>query len=178
MPHPEAKPMRLCEVIDRLKQTDPDTVVANGLCAPHSHRGHYVELAFELEPNVTVGSMLCAAESAMGGTFEGYKGGDYAMHGGSEVYMAVHGCAGAPLTAAGLEAMLQAEGDRTRGAPQPVQYEAYPQLRFTAPRGLDFGSAEARKRAVKDAIVRAVQGGTLDALLEGQPVEVYLPCPD
>lgn len=69
----------LGEVIARLEREDPAKPVAVGFARPHSYRGYYAELAFEVERDTTVGDMLAAARSALGATFEGWKGGDYEM---------------------------------------------------------------------------------------------------
>jgi hypothetical protein len=69
----------LAEVIDRLKMEDPNKVVPLGFGEPHSYRGYYEDLAFELRHNATVGEMLSAAKSAVGQTYQGWKGGDYTM---------------------------------------------------------------------------------------------------
>lgn len=71
--------MRLGEYIDLLKGYDSDTAVPVGLGKPHSWRGVYSELAFEPVGNITIGEMLKAAESALGATYEGHKGGDFTM---------------------------------------------------------------------------------------------------
>lgn len=71
--------LTLGEVIERLKRENPSRLLPVGFAAPHSYRGDYSDLAFELRHNITVGEMLAAAESAVGATFEGWKGGDYEM---------------------------------------------------------------------------------------------------
>lgn len=71
--------MTLGELIIALEELDPDTVFVDGFSTPHSWRGDYSELAFEPEFNVTAGSMLMHARSAVKKTFEGYKGGEYTM---------------------------------------------------------------------------------------------------
>ncbi|HTN56799.1 MAG TPA: hypothetical protein VL043_00880, partial [Protaetiibacter sp.] len=61
--------MYLNELIEELSKRDPSTVVRQGFSNPHSYRGYYDQLAFEPTPNVTVGSMLAAAEEANGSTY-------------------------------------------------------------------------------------------------------------
>lgn len=46
---------------------------------PRSKPRTYEDLAFEARPNVSVGDMLAAARSALGDTFQGWKGGEYTM---------------------------------------------------------------------------------------------------
>lgn len=71
--------LSLGEVIARLEREDPAKRVAVGFARPHSYRGYYDELAFEVERDTTVGDMLAAAKSALDATFQGWKGGDYEM---------------------------------------------------------------------------------------------------
>ena len=57
-----------------------------------SYRGYYSDLAFRtnMEP-VTVGDVLAELKSALGKTFEGYKGGDYLMTEGTPLWVSEHG---------------------------------------------------------------------------------------
>ena len=71
--------MYLREVIEFLEQRDPETKVPVGFGNPHSYRGSYDQLAFEPVALTTVGRMLGIAKQALGSTYEGYKGGEYAM---------------------------------------------------------------------------------------------------
>lgn len=71
--------MRLEQVIERLEREDPNRVCSRGFKTPHSYRGDYRELAFSPTSNVTVGEMLAAARSAVGATYQGYKGGEFRM---------------------------------------------------------------------------------------------------
>jgi hypothetical protein len=83
----EPSQLELGEVIARLRRENPDRVVRVGFAAPHSYRGDYYDLAFELRHNITIGEMLAAAESAVGATFEGWKGGDYEMREHSDCWL-------------------------------------------------------------------------------------------
>lgn len=80
--------MYLSELIERLEQEDPDLILSPGWHNPHSWRGSYSELAFEPKESATVAECLAAAREADGSTYQGWKGGDYTMHGYSEVYLA------------------------------------------------------------------------------------------
>lgn len=80
--------MRLGELIKILRSADPDLVIRWGFGAPHSYRGNYVELAFDPAENVTVGSMLTHAESALNKQFTGYKGGEFLMDEHTDVWIA------------------------------------------------------------------------------------------
>jgi len=70
----------LGELITRLREEpDPSRRLSMGFRNPHSYRGFYEQLAFEVAENVTVGEMLTIAEPALGATYQGWKGGDYTM---------------------------------------------------------------------------------------------------
>lgn len=71
--------MNLGELINRLQQEDPNREIPIGFCNPHSHRGDYSELAFEVKLEVTIRSLLSSAQYAINQDFEGYKGGTYRM---------------------------------------------------------------------------------------------------
>lgn len=81
-------------VIARLDRDDPDRVVPLGFANPHSFRGYYDELAFTPVRDITVGDMLIAARSALGSSFEGYKGGTYFMHGSTSCWISTWGNSG------------------------------------------------------------------------------------
>lgn len=86
--------MNLGELIEQLKQYNPDTEVKLGFGSPHSYRGCHWDLAFEPVEHTTVGEMLKAAEFALGENFEGYKGGVYKMSEWTHVWIAQYGCSG------------------------------------------------------------------------------------
>ncbi|MER7046722.1 hypothetical protein [Streptomyces jumonjinensis] len=98
--------MTLDELITALRQADPAQVVRNGFASPHSYRGYYSELAFEPAQDVTVGDMLDAAVSALGETYEGYKGGSFTMSGGTDCYLAVYGRIGRAISEDTIMVML------------------------------------------------------------------------
>lgn len=68
-----------------------------GFHRPHSYRGYYSCVAFELKDNITVEEMLESAKSALGATFVGYKGGEYKMDNSTDVYLAEYGRLGKKL---------------------------------------------------------------------------------
>ena len=72
--------MNLGDIITRLEAADPQQVVRHGFHNPHSYRGDYYDLAFEPATNITVADMLEAARSAVGATYQGWKGGDFRMN--------------------------------------------------------------------------------------------------
>lgn len=86
--------MMLEDLIAALEAENPRKVLPYGFHNPHSYRGYYYELAFEPADNVSVGSMLEAAKSALGTTYTGYKGGDYTMDAYTDCWLSQEGCAG------------------------------------------------------------------------------------
>lgn len=87
----------LGELIRYLELLPPDQPVDVGFGRPHSYRGYYEDLAFEPVANTTIGNMLAAARSALGATFEGYKGGDYVMGERTDCWLAEYGDTGVPI---------------------------------------------------------------------------------
>jgi hypothetical protein len=83
--------MTLEELIDCLEQANSDMFVPMGFGHPHSYRGYYDQLAFEPVRNTTAGEMLVAARSALNKVFEGYKGGDFKMTGGTDCWLSEYG---------------------------------------------------------------------------------------
>jgi len=80
MSEPQPCHLWLGELIKILEeQPDKGRVLPLGFRYPHSYRGYYDELAFELVSNVTVAQMLADAKGAVGATFDGWKGGEYKM---------------------------------------------------------------------------------------------------
>ncbi len=63
-------------------------------------------MAFELVRNTTVAQMLTTARSALGTTFQGWKGGDYTMREHTECWLAVEGNTGESLGGLLLQYML------------------------------------------------------------------------
>jgi hypothetical protein len=97
----------LAELIAALEAEDPRKVLPRGFNNPHSYRGYYDELAFEPATNVTVAAMLHDARSALGATYQGYKGGDYEMSDYTDCWLAFEGsAAGETIGPLLLELML------------------------------------------------------------------------
>lgn len=69
----------LGELAARLRTIDPDQRLATGFEGPMCYRGYYDNVAFSPRNDVTVGYVLSEVDSAVGATFEGYKGGLYTM---------------------------------------------------------------------------------------------------
>jgi hypothetical protein len=81
----------LGNLIARLEREDPARVLPIGFAEPHSFRGYYDQVAFEPRRNISIGDMLAAARSALGATYEGYKGGEYTMHDYTECWVSNYG---------------------------------------------------------------------------------------
>lgn len=68
---------------------------------PHSYRGYYGDLAFEATGDaVTASSFLAICKSALGKTFQGYKGGDYVMGERTPLWQANYGNCGDAIVGA------------------------------------------------------------------------------
>lgn len=90
--------MSLGNLIDWLKEQDSALIVKDGFGSPHSDRGSYDELAFDPAEETTLGEMLVNAQSAVGATFTGWKGGEYTMGEYTSVYIGEHGNCGEEIT--------------------------------------------------------------------------------
>lgn len=84
----------LGDLIARLEREDPARVLPLGFANPHSYRGDYMDLAFEPVSNISIGDMLEAARVALGGTFQGWKGGYYKMSDYTDCWIAEEGDSG------------------------------------------------------------------------------------
>lgn len=80
LPNQPNTEMTLGELIEILEKHDPEIKLPTGLGNPHSWRGAYNEIAFEIVKNTTVGEMLAAARSIDDKVMTGYKGGEYTMN--------------------------------------------------------------------------------------------------
>lgn len=90
--------MTLGALIEWLEGQDPEMVVKDGFGSPHSDRGDYSELAFTPEPEAKIADMLANARRALGGTFEGWKGGEFTMGEHTPVYIGNYGECGEEIT--------------------------------------------------------------------------------
>lgn len=87
--------MTLGELITALEAASPDRVVRRGLDNPHSYRGYYEDLAFEISAKpMPVSDILILARGSLGETFEGFKGGDNLMGADTNVWIAEYGSGG------------------------------------------------------------------------------------
>lgn len=108
-------------LIQMLEKAYPDAVLPYGFTNPHSSRAYYHCVAFEPAYNVTVRDTLDTARSAVGATYQGYKGGDYTMDLGSYVYLAEEGTVGDELSELTVRLMISvAERPTEEAAPEPV----------------------------------------------------------
>lgn len=91
--------MTLGKLIASLEAMPEGSLVAN-LTYPHSYRGYYSDLAFELGAGTRLASdLLNDCKNSMGRVFEGYKGGDYVMGELTPMWVADYGCGGRKLMA-------------------------------------------------------------------------------
>lgn len=97
----------LGDLIIMLERTTIKGIITLGLCAPHSYRGSYEQLAFYPTCDVAVKQMLAEASACVGKDFGGYKGGRFRMHEGTRLWVASYGSTGWPLTEALVELMLE-----------------------------------------------------------------------
>jgi hypothetical protein len=112
---PQPEHLDLASLIATLEKEDPAKVVPIGFGDPHSYRGFYEDVAFEVRTNVTVGEMLAAANSAVGETFQGWKGGDNTMRLSTPVWLvSEEGRCGESLGAVLLHLMLNRTTDCAR----------------------------------------------------------------
>lgn len=96
--------LTLGRLIDDLEAAEPTAVVVidNGSHPdkPHSYRGYYSDLAFApSDTTVTVADFLTKCRSALGSTFEGYKGGDFLMEEDTPLWSAPYGMTGRAMMA-------------------------------------------------------------------------------
>ncbi|MEU8902144.1 MazG-like family protein [Streptomyces mirabilis] len=111
--------MMLKDLITALEAADPNQTVRHGFANPHSYRGYYMDLAFEPAANVTVAAMLADARSALGATYQGYKGGDFTMDAYTDCWLSLEGeASGDSLGSLLLQLMLADPG--TPREPQPA----------------------------------------------------------
>jgi hypothetical protein len=108
--------MTLDELIAALEAADPALVLRDGFTNPHSYRGIYADLAFEPARNVTVGEMLADARSALGATYQGWKGGDYTMTGWADCWLSEEGHASDETLGPTLLRLMLAAGKRAEKA--------------------------------------------------------------
>ena len=90
--------MTLEELITFLGKRDEKKAIPFGFKHPHSYRGNYMCLAFELTKDSTIGGMLYHAKQSMGRSFPGYKWGKFKVGEDTNVYIAESYQSGKELT--------------------------------------------------------------------------------
>lgn len=89
--------MTLGKMIEDLEKLPPDAEVVN-LHDPHSYRGYYRDLAFELGVGTRPASALLEdCRKSLGQFYDGYKGGEFLMHVRTPVWVARWGHCGERL---------------------------------------------------------------------------------
>lgn len=101
--------LSLGELVGVLETQPRDRVVRRGLTNPHSYRVYSFDIAFELGGPISILGMLAVVRSAIGETFEAWKGGDYIMSTESGVHVAKRGEPGDDLGPLLLEFLLSDE---------------------------------------------------------------------
>lgn len=81
----------LSKIIELLEKEDPNRILPIGFHKPHSYRGYYEDLAFEVATDISVGTMLELCRESVGKTFYGYKGGEYVMNEYTDCWIAEYG---------------------------------------------------------------------------------------
>ena len=91
--------MTLGKLIEALQEM-PDGAEVSCLVEPHSYRGYYSDIAFEIGAGKRLASeLLEECKASMGQIFQGYKGGDYVMGALTPVWVADYGSCGKKLMA-------------------------------------------------------------------------------
>lgn len=75
-----------------LKSLNPEDYLDFGFTRPHSYRGMYDCLCFEVDNSVKVSEMLLSIQRAYNNTFSGWKGGEYDYNADTPVFFAYQGC--------------------------------------------------------------------------------------
>ena len=86
--------MTLGKLIEELEKYPLETKIQQ-LSNPHSYRGYYEDLAFQLSENkATVKETLTLLKSCLNTEFQGYKGGDFIMTNETLIWVATYGSCG------------------------------------------------------------------------------------
>lgn len=86
--------------------------LVEGFKRPHSYRGYYEDLAFEpAGERMKVCDLIAICRSAIGKTFEGWKGGHYEMDEKTPVWIAERGEIGKKLIAINPDGLLETRDD-------------------------------------------------------------------
>jgi hypothetical protein len=103
--------MTLGKMIECIESMPADSEIS-GLCEPHSYRGYYSDLSFEVKTEkVKASELLEICKQAMGNVFQGYKGGNYVMGSLTPVWIADYGCCGMKLMAINQDGSIEVEDE-------------------------------------------------------------------
>lgn len=83
--------LSLGQAIAMCEAADQDKVLPFGITHPHSYRGFYEDVAFERTEPQTVREFVAVLRSALGQSYEGWKGGHYTMDEHSDAWFATEG---------------------------------------------------------------------------------------
>ncbi len=87
--------MTIGKAIEALEGFAPDKPLETPLGKPDSYRGYYSDLAFPAGQEITtVGELGLALLAAKGGTYIGYKGGEFVMSDDTPLWFAPYGACG------------------------------------------------------------------------------------
>ncbi len=78
-------------LLHKLKCVPEHIVCRHGFHNPHSWRGDYFEAAFEPAENVSVGDMIDSVNTALRGSFRGYKGGHFSFNSRTPTHISEEG---------------------------------------------------------------------------------------
>lgn len=91
--------MTLGDLIKFLESLPPEAVVPFGFGeGAHSYRGYYEDVAFTPKQNARICDMSAVAMSALGKTFQGWKGGDFEMNEYTDCWIAERGECGSAIS--------------------------------------------------------------------------------
>ena len=89
--------MTLGKFIEELERLPKEKKIIN-ITYPHSYRGYYSDLAFELdEGENTVKEVLTMVKCCLGETYTGYKGGDFYMDEHTPLWISEYGSTGVKI---------------------------------------------------------------------------------
>ena len=84
--------MNLGELITKLENLPPETLVWPGLGEAHSYRGFYDQISFEPEGSMPASEALIKAKAEIGSTHTGWGGGEFYYDESTPVNFAEMGC--------------------------------------------------------------------------------------
>jgi hypothetical protein len=103
--------MTLCTLLKTLDGLHALDLV-EGFKRPHSYRGYYDDVAFEpAGEKMKVCDLIAICKSAIGKTFEGWKGGSFEMDETTPVWIAERGESGKRLIAINTDGSLETSDD-------------------------------------------------------------------